>query len=329
MAGPPVINQAPKPDKDNTMQYSLSCYQAARRLAWMIRAASLIAVLAVPALADARKTYFTGVEQIAGSEPPIAIPAGSNFHVLMTQYAVETASDPRVMGQSTIVANAIFEMPLMTGPMWGTYRLVNSGGEWSGYWHGSRTSTPGGVVSSIVATAVGKGAYEGLIGRWDLSGLNVGETNPFLYYTGYIVEASKGHVELPMRWRATRTETMNMATLEFDIDTETGQGTHIGKGTNDGVGFLIPPSGPVASITGFGTLTAADGDKLYWVVEASADLAGQSGTAASVYFAGGTGKFEYAVGLASGTIIASFGPPDANQISRATFDYSLQGKIRY
>jgi hypothetical protein len=249
--------------------------------------------------------------------------------MLMKQYAIETASDPRLNGRSTISAKAIFEIPFMTGPMWGTYQLVNNDGEWSGYWQGTRTLTPHGVVSSIVATAVGKGAYEGLITRWDLVGLNVGPGNSFLYYTGYIVEATKGHVELPIRWRATRTEGMNMATFEFNIETETGMGTHIGKGTNEGMGFMIPPSGPVASVTGRGTLTAAGGDKLNWVVEASADLAGSSGTAVSVYFVGGTGKFEYAVGMASGTIHAAFGPPDAEQIARATFDYSIGGKIRY
>ena len=189
--------------------------------------------------------------------------------------------------------------------------------------------TPEGVVSSIVAIATGKGAYEGMIARWDIRGLNVGDSNPYLYYRGYIVEAGNGHVELPLSWRARRTESLNFATLEFHIESETGQGTHIGNGTNTGDGFMIPPSGPQASITGFGTLTAANGDRLYWVVVALADLAGGSGTAASIYFAGGTGKFEYAVGLAEGIIYASFGPPDSNNISRATFDYSIEGKIRY
>lgn len=301
-----------------------------RHSAWVFCAVCLIMMSTAPAWADAPRTPFTGKETITGGLAPTIIPAGSKFHVLITQVGMEEASDARVSGTSTIVANAIWELPLMIGPMWGTLKVVNAEGEWNAYWQGSRTLTEeGDVITSIVTTGIGSGAYEGLIARWNIRGLNVGESNPYLYYDGFIVEATKGHVALPMTWRATRTESLSLDTLQVDIVSETGRGTHIGHAANAGIGFLVPIDQTAADITGMGYLTAPNGDLLYWVVEGLADLTGKNGATVSLHFTGGTGRFEFAVGQMDGTIFAPFGPPDNNNVISATFDYTASGSIRY
>jgi hypothetical protein len=295
-------------------------------------AIGLVALLAGPAWAGPPRTYFTGMETVDGfSAGPVLIPAGSKFHFLATQLGVEIATDPRVSGDSFIGINAIWDLPAMTGPMWGSFRLVNADGEWNGHWQGSRTlTTPAGdVVSSIVAMCVGSGAYKGLVARWDIEGLNVGPANPYLYYKGFIVEATKGRVDLPMTWRGTRTETMDLDTLEFQIPWEAGQGTHVGRSANSGFGFLVPTSATEALVTGMGRLTAANGDLLYWVVSGVVDLTGQNGATVSVYFTAGSGRFDDVSGQANGTAFAPFGPPDADNVVSATYSYELSGTIRY
>ena len=313
------------------MRRFLSACSSRKHVYCVLFAIGLVALLAGPAWAGPPRTHFTGFEIVDGfSYGPVVIPAGSRFHVLATQLGVETATDSRVSGDSEIGVNAIWDLPAMTGPMWGTIRVVNADGEWDGRWQGSRTLTPAGdVATSIVATCVGSGAYEGLIARWDIEGLNVGPANPYLYYKGFIVEARKGRVDLPMSWRGTRTETMDLDTLEFQIPWEVGQGTHIGGSTNSGFGFLVPTSATEALITGMGRLTAANGDLLYWVVSGVVDLTGQNGAAVSIYFTAGSGRFDDVFGQVDGTAFASFGPPDADNVVSATYSYELSGTIRY
>jgi hypothetical protein len=298
-------------------------------------AVGLVFVLAGPALAGPPRTAFSGVETVGGyAGPPVIIPAGSRFHVLVTQFATEEATDPRVSGDSTIGVQAIWDLPAMTGPMWGTFRLVNAGGEWTGHWQGWRTLTPAGdVATSIVATCAGSGAYAGLVARWNIEGLNVGPDNPYLYYEGFIVEATKGRVDLPMKWSATRVERLDLDTLGFSIAWEAGRGTHVGLSANTGFGFLVPPvfldpPPDMPAITGMGQLAAANGDLLYWVVSGEADVANGRATV-SIHFTGGTGRFEAAFGQMGGTVLAPFGPPDADNVVSATFGYKLSGTIRY
>jgi hypothetical protein len=216
----------------------------------------------------------------------------------------------------------------MTALMWGSYRLTNADGEWNGHWQGSRTLTNGDIVISTRVTAIGSGAYEGLIAKWHYTGA---PDNPQFNGTGYIVEAAKGHVEVPMTWRATRTELMTLYpfTMGFEIAQEVGVGTHIGRSTNTGVGFLVPTDPQTGSVTGTGCLTAANGDLVYWVVTGSVDLTGQNGAAVSGYFAGGTGRFEYAVGQMDGTLLAQFLPTSDPNVLSATFSYMMTGNIRY
>jgi hypothetical protein len=213
--------------------------------------------------------------------------------------------------------------------MWGTWRVVNAGGEWNGYWQGTRTLTPEGVISSIVGTALGSGGYEGLTARWDIRGLNVGPDNPYLHYTGFIVEAREARTDLPMTWRATRMESMNAATLEFLILSEAGQGTRVGRAGNTGFGFMVPTGDPVLRVTGVGHLTAANGDQLHWVVTGEVTLADPASATIWVHFTGGDGRFDAAVGRMTGQIVATFGPPDPDGVAVATYSYRLSGTITY
>lgn len=312
------------------MSLLVASWQTTGRVGWALLVIGLAALMAGSASADAPRTTFKGTETITGGLEPTIIPAGTRFHVMLTQFATEATSDPRVSGTSTIVAHAIWDLPAMTGPMWGTFQLVNAAGQWNGHWIGSRTATEtGDIESSITAVCEGSGAYKGLVARWNITGLNAGPTNPYLHYDGFIVEASKGRTDLPMKWRATRTEALDLDTMEFQIVEETGEGTHLGRSANAGFGFLVPTSQTAALVTGVGHLTAANGDQVYWVVSGVADLTGQEGAAVSIYLTGGTGRFDEAIGQMTGTVLPSFGPPDADNVVSDTFDYSLSGTIRY
>ena len=140
--------------------------------------------------ANTPKTYFTGAEAAIGP------PTGGTMKVVdgkvllrgKVQLASDDTDDPRTTGDVTIVVNAVWTLPpVMTGPMWGTFRIVNEDGAWYGRWQGQRTLVGGDIISTIQGTAHGSGDYEGLIGKWNYRGVNVGPGNPFVI-SGYILE---------------------------------------------------------------------------------------------------------------------------------------------
>ena len=59
------------------------------------------------------------------------------------------------------------------------------------------------------------------------------------------------------------------------------------------------------------------------------DFTGQIGVDVSIYFSGGTGRFDEAIGQMGATVVAPFGPPDANIVAWATFHFTASGTIRY
>jgi hypothetical protein len=139
--------------------------------------------------ADTPKSYFSGVEALGP-------PAGGTMKVVdgrvlvrgMVQPGYDTTSDPRTSGEVTIVVNAVWVPPALTGPMWGTFRIANDDGTWEGHWQGQRTLVDGDLISTIQGTAHGGGDYEGLVGKWTWSGVNPGPENPYLEISGYILE---------------------------------------------------------------------------------------------------------------------------------------------
>lgn len=106
----------------------------------------------------------------------------------LVQLGVDDTNDERTSGAVTIVANAIWTPPALTGPMWGTFRIENSFGVWKGRWQGQRTQEGGDIISTIQATAHGSGDLDGLIGKWNYRGVNVGPDNPFFDISGYVLE---------------------------------------------------------------------------------------------------------------------------------------------
>jgi hypothetical protein len=185
---------------------------------------------------------------------------------------------------------------------------------------------------------MGHGGYEGLVARWTYTGLDVDQTAT-LEFTGFIVEAKGGPGDRPFNVSATRTERLALhpgvvilpetyepaMAVTFDIVEEVGQATHLGRVTNAGTGMLLP----TGSISGFGTATAANGARLYWVVEGTVDPA--SGvTTVVIHAAGGTGALESAVGeWVIGEVAAEWVPTDDPLVFVSHFSYAAAGTIRY
>jgi len=309
-----------------------------RHLASVLCAAGIAVALAAPASAGAKRTHFTGTEHQTVGSYGTWISDGSKLYISgATLFATRDATDPRVSGQETLTIAAIWDAATWTGPMWGTFHLENGDGAWDGYWHGERTLSGQDVHSWIVATMVGSGAYEGLIARSTHTGVNVDQT-ALLHFTGYIVEAKGGPGERPFHVRATRTERLGLhpglvvmpptyepaMAMTFDIVEEFGEATHLGRVQNAGTGMLLPNGG----ISGFGSVTAANGAVLHWIVEGTVDPA--TGIASILlHFAGGTGAFEAAVGTLEGAVSAEWVPTDDPLVLESHFSYSAAGSIRY
>ena len=120
-----------------------------RLLMWVVLTI-LIAIMSAPQKATARtdRTDFTGNERCEVQYP-------GNWHMLpnggiqvrgQVGACVEETTDPRVSGNSTVVANSNWA-PDMTGPVWGTVvievpssTVCEGGGVWRGTWAGMMTS---------------------------------------------------------------------------------------------------------------------------------------------------------------------------------------------
>lgn len=139
--------------------------------------------------AHAPKSYFTGVEALeAPTGGTTEIVAGKVHLRDVVQLAFDTTNDPRTSGNVTIVINAIWALPDLTGPAWGTFRIENDGGAWYGHYQGHRTLEGDNIISTFQATGHGSGDYEGLVGKWNFTGVNAGPDNPYLEIGGYILE---------------------------------------------------------------------------------------------------------------------------------------------
>ncbi len=125
-----------------------------------IVALAALLLFAVPAAAAAIVTEFTETEvcPVAPSNPGTLTFPDGNVHVRgMVFVCTDTASDSRLSGTNTIVINANWDAQML-GPVWGTFHLVNAGGEWAGTWEGM--ATPSGL--QLHGTGAGTGGYEGL-----------------------------------------------------------------------------------------------------------------------------------------------------------------------
>jgi ligand-binding SRPBCC domain-containing protein len=109
-------------------------------------------------------------------------------------------------------------------------------------------------------------------------------------------------VQRPISWKGVATIQADLAKAEFadgflvvpwEIVNESGQATHCGRYTSHGGGtMMMDLSGNVLSLTGAGRLVAANGDVIYW------HETQQGSELPVIYFNGGTGRFQNAVGEA-------------------------------
>ncbi len=314
-----------------------------RNILWtLFLVAMLVGLLSSTAGAAAKRTSFTGTEYVGGiTDWGKWITDGSKIYIAsLTQSSIESASDPRVSGDGTITANAIWDAATWTGPIWGTIHIENNYGSWNGYWQGERSLAGQNVNSSITATAVGSGAYEGLVARWNYTGVNVDQTGQ-LSMSGFIVEAKGGPGDLPFQVSATRTERFTYhpgavitppatppydtgMTATWEILEEVALASHFGRSEDTGMGLVDPTTGMVS---GSGCVKTANGDLVFWVVVGQLLAPGQ--VTVTIHFAGGTGRFDAVVGEASSTISMQMEPTTDPLVFLSHYSYGGTGTIRY
>jgi hypothetical protein len=299
----------------------------------MIALAASLAAGAAP-----KTTPFTTVEMITGlvEQGTMFTDSESVFVLGNTMGALETATDPRVSGNAFIGVSTVRSLATGAGPMWGTFRIENAGGSWEAHWQGSLTLDDGHLITTVLAVGVGRGGYEGLEARWDYTATDAPAGEPLLG-TGYIIEAKGKPGDRPMHWWASRTEEfvihpgINLpsgtqgAMGTFNLLQETGVGSHFGHASNAGFGMIDMATG---RISGNGCLTTASKDQVFWVVTGTADLVGNAGAELVVHLAGGTGRFEAAVGELTEAVAPVVWEGEF-PVFQAGFSYSGAGWIRY
>jgi len=272
-------------------------------------------LLPATALAE-KKTAFTSTE----TDTPIP-GAGDRFMSAGWAYLfdgkstlVENASDSRVAGSGWYSAYAAIDLQTGAATFWGQFHIENTRGAWDGYWTG--TEAPDGLT----ATLLGSGDYEGLVSRWTSTSHGAGIVN----WSGYIVENGPG--EVPFKASGLRVERFvpitNPTQIPFyvaaPLDEGWGQASHIGLFTDlKKIGLVKFTSPTTAIFRGTGVIQAANGDLLNWVAFGTKN---PEQTDISVFFAGGTGRFEHVSGSWGGQLQTQ---------SPVSYTYEATGTIRY
>jgi len=266
--------------------------------------------------------------------------------------AEDHATDERLTGTVTIVFDMVWEGPKQLGPIWGYVKLQNhhaepaKNGWWEGYCFGARELDQDGetVVSSFEGTMQGRGIHEGLIARYWYKGTDVMGTG-ILPGHGYVVE--HGAPVRPLKTRTSHThlgmivpgfyvipfspvpitDPIEMKTLIYWwVEDASGLTTHMGLGVDSGFGIFDMETG---TGSGMGYETAANGDKIHWV----AGLTGLPNeyTRLDLNFAGGTARFDAAVGGFTATFKEEVSIPDPENpmLLQVDFGYAASGWIRY
>lgn len=296
---------------------------------------ALVLAFAWTAQAEARKTYFTGVEGNYALDPGQWFGDGANLVAFRRACdADEDISDPRLKG----LGSWTYAVDAVAGKFWGWGRIVpdQGGGEWTGYFTGTMSAG-----TTLHMTLTGSGDYDGLVARLTYTD---GPQPHTLAIAGYIVEAKGGPGDRPLKLSLCRTERLEMLNcVELDptywppepfipwrpativratIVSEIGQATHAGRITNEGFGLMDPVTGVM---TGTGTAKAANGDEIYWVHVATFD---ENGVAQNVvHFCGGTGRFEAVTGWFEGHITQD--PEPTEDPGVMGYRYTGEGTITY
>jgi len=146
----------------------------------------LTALLPATGLANGNKTYFTGEEcWVADLDPGIWEELGNGkWRVFGTvSQFTDVTTDPRTTGDVYVTGHGVLELVAGSGPMWGTFEILNDQGSWSGHWTGELDNWAG-YAHGILH---GSGAYEGLVVNVHYS--PGGDCSAI---SGYIVETGAG-----------------------------------------------------------------------------------------------------------------------------------------
>lgn len=307
-----------------------------------------VALASAAFAASGSETQFTATEAATWVNFGIALDNGTNLLMLNARAtAVVTASDPRLTGTETVTWSGIWHSNKV-GRMWGSSRLDNIGGTWSGYWKGTSSFENGHVVVSRVMTAEGSGVYQGLVFRATSTAVDFGS----IQWTGSIVKDLQE--PRPYQLKGLRIDRgMNIRGLLLDpltlrptgtfrtlawivIGSQAGEASYLGRVTEEGVGLLDPVTGVCSMM---GTAIPVDSDQrdiLHWVAQATTDLRTLFTTnlrtaviTAEVHFAGGTGRFEDATGGFSGRVAEFVSPTPVPTVFHNTFQYEATGTIRF
>ena len=198
------------------------------------------------------------------------------------------STESRVAGSGSYLMCAV-DLKSDAPTCWGELRISNEGGAWKGFWTGTE-------ADGFTATLVGSGEYEGLVSRW---------TAPFpegdsIEWSGYIVENGPGEVPFKIRgWRIEKPDFSWMPFAKATLEAGGGQASHIGVFTDLKETGLM--DGRDSTSRGMGIAKAANGDLFTWVSRGG--LNSSTGEFEfQVFFAGGTGRFEHAVGSYAGQV---------------------------
>ncbi len=220
---------------------------------------------------------------------------------------VEYSLDSRVAGTGWYSLYTAIDSQTGAGAVWGAWHIENENGAWDGYWTGT--------LAEMTATLVGSGDYEGKVSRWKWA---AGDSE----WSGYIVENGPGDVPFKISgWRVEQWEPLktdadgNPVYVKASLDAGGGQASHLGVFTDlKKIGLVDYPD---LMFSASGTLEAANGDLLNWV---TIGIMNPGPPAVEVFFAGGTGRFEHAVGSFAGPLLYQ---------SPTSYTYQGTGTIRY
>jgi hypothetical protein len=308
----------------------------------LVLALSGLALMAAsPAWAAGKKTYFTGAEenydQYPEASPGVWYTNGASTFVFGREcIGDENVNEPRLRGVGTFRYTIAADFPPSTGKFWGSAQIVPEigGGKWTGYF--VSTVTPERTV--IVTTLAGSGAYSGLIAR--LTHTSRADGQPGFTIEGYLFEAPGAVADRPFQMEACRTERLEAhpcfllpfglpgpeeaTVLKAEILGEMGHASHLGLTVNDGFAVVNPLTG---AVTGTGIATAANQALIYWVYYGS--IAPDGAAEGSVYFCGGTERFDAVVGGFNIDVQVPFEPAGEPGVWEATYSYQGSGTFGY
>jgi hypothetical protein len=144
----------------------------------------VLLVLVAPVAAKTTRTEYAGTEYGVG---PMSggrqwVSEDGVLHIRGAQQPYQDqVDDPRLCGDALVTVNANFKFAAVPvsvyGRMWGTFRIENEGGYWTGNWVGERTESQG--FSYIRTVLHGHGDYDGLLARADYVRENPNPAAPF------------------------------------------------------------------------------------------------------------------------------------------------------